>query len=60
MPIYEFKCAYCGITRESTFTYDEDIVAPICCNQSMARYWGSSVAISFKGSGFYQNDSRRK
>jgi hypothetical protein len=59
MPSYEWKCAYCQITTETTASYSESVIAPICCNQPMARYW-SSVAISFKGSGFYSNDKGRK
>ena len=56
MPMYEWQCAYCQITRETTAHYDEELIPPICCNQPMARYWGSSVAVQFKGKGFASND----
>lgn len=59
MPMYEFKCEYCDSRREVTAHYDEEIIAPICCNQGMARYW-SVPGISFKGSGFYTNDKNSK
>ncbi len=58
MAVYEFKC--CGITQEITVSIKEQLPKPKCsvCNGDMHRVY-NPVAASFKGSGFYVNDSKR-
>lgn len=71
MPIYEYRCADCGQTfeRQQSFSDDPITVCPLpadgaALNGSAPECGGevrkvfSSVGISFKGSGFYRNDSR--
>lgn len=71
MPIYEYRCTDCGQTfeRQQSFSDDPITVCPLpadgtALNGSAPECGGevrkvfSSVGISFKGSGFYRNDSR--
>ncbi len=71
MPIYEYRCTDCGQTfeRHQSFSDDPITVCPLpvegtALNGSAPECGGevrkvfSSVGISFKGSGFYRNDSR--
>lgn len=57
MPAYDFKCGLCGIVREVTLAYGED-VHPICCDESMEKVY-SPVGVIFKGNGFYHNDKSK-
>lgn len=56
MPIYEFECKSCNLKTE---TRDYFEFGPECtgCGKNMTRVW-SSVAVHFKGSGFYKTDNR--
>lgn len=56
MPIYEFECKNCNLKME---TRDYFEFGPECtqCKKNMTRVW-SSVAVHFKGSGFYKTDNR--
>jgi predicted nucleic acid-binding Zn ribbon protein len=59
MATYEFKC--CGITQEITVNIREQLPKPKCsvCNGDMARVY-NTFGLSFKGSGFYANDKKKK
>jgi len=60
MPIYEFYCDDCDITREiqkPITRATEDIVYCTECGQLMRKIIGSPIAI-FKGKGFYSTDYR--
>lgn len=58
MPTYEYRCRECGQHLEivQAFTDDPLTVCPAC--EGPLRKVFNSVGISFKGSGFYKNDSR--
>ena len=71
MPTYEYRCTDCGQTfeRYQSFSDDPISVCPLpaegtALNGSAPECGGevrkvfSNVGISFKGSGFYRNDSR--
>jgi putative FmdB family regulatory protein len=58
MPTYEYRCKDCGndLEVQQAFTDDPLTECP-SCGGSLKKKFGS-VGISFKGSGFYKNDSR--
>ncbi len=58
MPTYEYACKSCGEHLEVVQSFrDEPLTeCPVCCGQLRKVF--SPVGISFKGSGFYRNDSR--
>ena len=58
MPTYEYRCKECGEHLEvvQSFTDDPLTECPDCEGQLKKVF--NSVGISFKGSGFYKNDSR--
>jgi putative FmdB family regulatory protein len=58
MPTYEYRCRDCGQHLEvvQSFTDDPLTVCPSC--EGNLKKVFNSVGISFKGSGFYKNDSR--
>ncbi len=60
MPTYEYRCADCGHTFDivQAFTDDSLTVCPECGGR-LKKVFGN-VGISFKGSGFYVNDSGSK
>lgn len=51
MPIYEFRCAVCGISLTTDQSVLGEIVAPLCCSQLADRVW-SSPGVIFKGEGW--------
>jgi putative FmdB family regulatory protein len=58
MPIYEYRCKDCGHEFETTQAFtDEPLTECPSCQGALKKKFGS-VGISFKGSGFYKNDSR--
>lgn len=59
MPAYDYKCFDCNYVFEKFQSInDESIkICPKCHKESVERIM-SSVGISFKGSGFYINDSK--
>ena len=62
MPTYEYLCQKCGKTFE-VFQYMKEAPLKICtCGQKgkVKRLVGSGAGIIFKGSGFYENDYRRR
>jgi len=58
MPTYEYRCKDCGHEFEvqQAFTDDPLTNCPTCSGTLKKKF--GSVGISFKGSGFYKNDSR--
>ncbi|MGQ0831372.1 MAG: FmdB family zinc ribbon protein [Microthrixaceae bacterium] len=61
MPTYEYRCRACGHELEIVQSFSEDALTscPSCGAEELRKVFGS-VGISFKGSGFYKNDSRSK
>ena len=62
MPTYEYSCQKCGKTFE-VFQSMKDAPLKICtCGQKgkVKRLLGGGAGIIFKGSGFYENDYRRR
>jgi putative FmdB family regulatory protein len=58
MPTYEYACKKCGENFDVVQSFaDEPLKRHKGCGGSVRRVFGS-VGISFKGSGFYKNDSR--
>lgn len=59
MPIYEYECTQCGHRFDRRQRFDDEPVAlcPEC--QSKARRVMHSVAVIYKGSGFYTTDYPR-
>ncbi|HEY6533678.1 MAG TPA: FmdB family zinc ribbon protein [Acidimicrobiales bacterium] len=58
MPTYEYRCKDCGqdLEVQQAFTDDPLTECP-SCRGALKKKFGS-VGISFKGAGFYKNDSR--
>ncbi len=59
MPIYEYECCTCGLHFERKQRYDEEPISecPECHGKSRRKL--HSVAIIYKGSGFYTTDHRK-
>jgi putative FmdB family regulatory protein len=58
MPTYEYRCKDCGHELEAQQAFsDEPLTECPSCGGALKKKFGS-VGISFKGSGFYKNDSR--
>ncbi len=59
MPIYEYECCECGFRFERRQRFDDESVSlcPEC--QGKSRRCLHSVAVIYKGSGFYTTDSRK-
>lgn len=58
MPTYEYRCKDCGHEFEIQQAFSDDPLTECpSCNGALKKKFGS-VGISFKGSGFYKNDSR--
>jgi putative FmdB family regulatory protein len=58
MPTYEYRCRTCGEELEVVQSFKDDplTVCPNCAGELKKVF--SPIGISFKGSGFYRNDSR--
>lgn len=58
MPLYEYRCRSCNHQFEVQQSFSDDAltVCPEC--EGELRKVFNPVGISFKGSGFYKNDSR--
>ncbi|MDQ2727837.1 MAG: FmdB family transcriptional regulator [Actinomycetota bacterium] len=58
MPTYEYTCKSCGEHTEAVQTFTDDALT-VCpnCGGTLRKVFGN-IGISFKGSGFYKNDSR--
>ena len=58
MPTYEYRCKDCGDELEAVQGFHDDPLTECpACGGPLRKKFGS-VGISFKGSGFYKNDSR--
>jgi len=58
MPTYEYRCKDCGHEFEIQQAFSDDPLTDCpSCNGALKKKFGS-VGISFKGTGFYKNDSR--
>ena len=58
MPTYEYRCKDCGADLEVQQSFhDEALTECPTCGGALKKRFGN-VGISFKGSGFYKNDSR--
>ena len=58
MPTYEYRCKDCGTELEVVQAFTDDALTTCeACGGALKKVFGS-VGISFKGSGFYKNDSR--
>ena len=59
MPLYEYRCKNCGHQFEIQQSFAEDSLT-VCpdCGEPQLRKVFQPVGITFKGSGFYKNDSR--
>jgi putative FmdB family regulatory protein len=60
MPTYQYACPDCGLEFERVQKFTDDPVkkCPKCSKRKVYRVV-SKVAVSFKGSGWYINDSKR-
>jgi putative FmdB family regulatory protein len=60
VPTYEYRCKDCGQELEVVQSFTDDALTTCeACGGSLRKVFGN-VGISFKGSGFYKNDSRGK
>src|SRR6516225_4513302 len=58
MPTYEYACKSCGEHLEVAQSFkDEPLTTCPACGGPLRKVFGT-IGISFKGSGFYQTDSR--
>jgi putative FmdB family regulatory protein len=60
MPTYEYRCRECGEHLEVVQAFSDDPLTECPACGGLLRKLFNSVGISFKGSGFYRNDSRTK
>src|SRR4249919_572042 len=58
MPTYEYRCKGCGRELEAVQSFS-DASLTVCphCGGPLRKVFGS-IGITFKGDGFYKNDSR--
>jgi putative FmdB family regulatory protein len=60
MPLYEYKCQFCGAVFEARQKFsDEPLAVHKECGGAVERLISTS-ALRFKGSGWYVNDYARK
>lgn len=58
MPTYSYVCRACGHAFDAVQSiHDDSLVDCPVCDGALRRVFGT-VGVSFKGSGFYRNDSR--
>ncbi|WP_025272645.1 FmdB family zinc ribbon protein [Haloglycomyces albus] len=60
MPVYEYRCGDCGYEFDQRQSFSEARLTdcPSCGQEKSLKKLFGSVGVSFKGSGFYRNDSR--
>ena len=58
MPTYEYRCKTCGHHLEVVQSFKDDPLTECPECQGQLKKVFSPIGISFKGSGFYRNDSR--
>ncbi len=60
MPTYEYRCKACDQDLEVVQSFTDDTLTTCeACGGPLRKLFGN-VGISFKGTGFYKNDSRDK
>ena len=60
MPTYEYRCKDCGEHLEVVQAFTDDALTECpACKGNLRKVFGN-IGITFKGSGFYKNDSRSK
>ena len=61
MPTYSYRCANCDFAFDQYQSFTDDSLT-ICsnCGQPQLRKVFSDIGVTFKGSGFYHNDSRTR
>src|SRR5437764_1239593 len=58
MPTYEYRCKECGEELEVVQAFTDDPLTECPnCGGALRKVFGN-IGITFKGSGFYKNDSR--
>jgi len=58
MPTYEYRCKSCGEHLEVVQSFSDDALTECpSCRGALRKVFGN-IGITFKGSGFYKNDSR--
>ena len=59
MPIYDFECPGCRQKKTESVSIHEEAAAPKCdtCQSEMRKVFGT-IAIQFKGEGFYSTGGR--
>src|SRR4029077_8993133 len=60
MPTYEYVCDACEHAFEEFQSFSDEVLTkcPKCGKKKLRRLFGTGAAILFKGSGFYETDSR--
>jgi len=58
MPLYEYRCKNCAHQFEIQQAFSDDALTDCPECDGLVKKVFSPVGISFKGSGFYKNDSR--
>ncbi|HHW18846.1 MAG TPA: zinc ribbon domain-containing protein [Firmicutes bacterium] len=58
MPIYEYKCAKCGVFETMQKITDEPLKTCPKCGGPVTKLISHNVGIIFKGTGFYTTDNR--
>ncbi len=61
MPIYEYKCSKCGNIFTDLKNFNDNLTS-ICpkCNGEGLKIFSKSIGISFRGSGFYITDYKKR
>ncbi len=60
MPTYEYRCKDCGHDFEAQQSFQDDPIKECPSCGGVVRKVFGRVGITFRGSGFYKNDSRPK
>ena len=60
MPLYEYKCDYCGHRFEKIQKFSDPVVSSCPSCRGKVKKLVSSAAIQFKGTGWYITDYARK
>lgn len=60
MPTYSYVCKQCGHSFDAVQSFtDPALTTCEVCGGPLHKHYGS-IGVTFKGSGFYRTDSRRK
>jgi len=62
MPTYEYVCSACEHRFEDfeSMSARPQVKCPACGKRKLRRLFGTGAGIIFKGSGFYENDYKKK